>query len=120
MEEAKTMKTPMSSSIKLDKDEKGKSIDSTMYRGMIGERRLLLRHRASALQSYLNLFRQRLTKRRGGSIISTIRGVEIQLDLESICHIFNIALVGLRVYKSKAWPIVPGFEPREAIQRKWP
>ena len=36
MEEAKTMKTPMSSSIKLDKDEKCKSIDSTMYRGMIG------------------------------------------------------------------------------------
>ena len=30
------MKTPMSSSIKLDKDEKGKSIDSTMYRDMIG------------------------------------------------------------------------------------
>ena len=30
------MKTPMSSSIKLDMDEKGKSIDSTMYRGMIG------------------------------------------------------------------------------------
>ena len=36
MEEAKTMKTPMSSSIKLDKDEKGKFIDSTMYRSMIG------------------------------------------------------------------------------------
>ena len=36
MEEAKIVKTPMSSSIKLDKDEKGKSIDSTMYRGMIG------------------------------------------------------------------------------------
>ncbi|RVW29642.1 Retrovirus-related Pol polyprotein from transposon RE1 [Vitis vinifera] len=36
MEEAKVMKTPMSSSIKLDMDEKGKSIDSTMYRGMIG------------------------------------------------------------------------------------
>ena len=36
MEEAKTMKTPMDSSIKLDKDEKGKSIDSTMYKGMIG------------------------------------------------------------------------------------
>ncbi|RVW98329.1 hypothetical protein CK203_034349 [Vitis vinifera] len=35
-EEAKTMKTPMSSSIKLDKDEKGKSVNSTMYRGMIG------------------------------------------------------------------------------------
>ena len=36
MEEAKTMKTLMSSSIKLDKDEKGKSIYLTMYRGMIG------------------------------------------------------------------------------------
>nr|CAN68883.1 hypothetical protein VITISV_015907 [Vitis vinifera] len=36
MEEAKTMKTPMSSSIKLDKDEKGKSVNSTMYRDMIG------------------------------------------------------------------------------------
>ncbi|RVW73503.1 hypothetical protein CK203_060022 [Vitis vinifera] len=36
MEEAKTMKTPMSSSIKLDMDEKGKSVNSTMYRGMIG------------------------------------------------------------------------------------
>ena len=36
MEEAKTIKTLMSSSIKLDKDEKGKSIYQTMYRGMIG------------------------------------------------------------------------------------
>ena len=35
MEEGKTMKTPMSSSIKLDKDEKGKSVNSTMYRDMI-------------------------------------------------------------------------------------
>ena len=35
MEKAGTMKTPMISSLKLDKDEKGKSIDSTMYRGMI-------------------------------------------------------------------------------------
>ena len=36
MKEAKTMKTPMSSSIKLDMDEKGKLINSTMYRDMIG------------------------------------------------------------------------------------
>ncbi|KAL6313650.1 hypothetical protein AAG906_010068 [Vitis piasezkii] len=36
MEEAKTMKTLMSSSIKLDMDEKGKPVNSTMYRGMIG------------------------------------------------------------------------------------
>ena len=31
MEEAKTMKTPMSSSIKLDMDEKGKPVNSTMH-----------------------------------------------------------------------------------------
>ena len=36
MEEAKTMRISMSSSIKLDKDEKGKSIDSAMYKDMIG------------------------------------------------------------------------------------
>ena len=36
MEEAKRMKATMSSSIKLNKDEKGKPIDSTMYRGIIG------------------------------------------------------------------------------------
>ncbi|KAL6321490.1 hypothetical protein AAG906_018459 [Vitis piasezkii] len=36
MEEAKAMKTPMSSSIKLDMDEKCKPVNSTMYRGMIG------------------------------------------------------------------------------------
>ena len=52
-----------------------------------------------------------------GPIISTIRGLEIQLDLESICRIFNIAPIGLRVYESKIWPIMPGFELREAIQR---
>ena len=51
----------------------------------------------------------------GGPIISTLKGVEIYLDLESICRIFDIALVGLRVYESKMWPIVPGFKPREAI-----
>ena len=53
----------------------------------------------------------------GGPIISTIRGLEIQLDLESIFRIFNIALIGLRVYESKIWPIMPSFELREAIQR---
>ena len=36
IEEVKTMKTPMSSSIKLDKNEKSKFMDSTIYRGMIG------------------------------------------------------------------------------------
>ena len=49
--------------------------------------------------------------------MSTVRGVEIKLSPESICHIFDISSVGLRVYKSKVWPTVLGFEPKEAIQR---
>ena len=36
MEEVKTKSTPMGSSIKLDMDEKGKPIDQTKYRDMIG------------------------------------------------------------------------------------
>ena len=35
-EEVKAKSTPMSSSIKLDMNEKGKSVDQTKYRGMIG------------------------------------------------------------------------------------
>ena len=36
LENAKSAKTPMSSTIKLDKDENGKEVDITKYRGMIG------------------------------------------------------------------------------------
>ena len=36
MNGAKASKTPMSTTIKLDKDENGKSIDEKKYRGMIG------------------------------------------------------------------------------------
>ncbi|KAL6342653.1 hypothetical protein AAG906_013059 [Vitis piasezkii] len=51
MEETKTMKTPMSSSIKLNKDEKGKSIDSTMYKGMIGSLLYLIVSRPDIMYS---------------------------------------------------------------------
>ena len=51
MEEAKTMKTPMSSSIKIDKDKKGKSIYSTMYRGMIGSLLYLIASRLDIMYS---------------------------------------------------------------------
>ena len=51
----------------------------------------------------------------GGPIIYDIKGVEICLNPESICRIFDIALIRLRVYESKMWPTMPGFEPREAI-----
>ena len=50
-------------------------------------------------------------------ITSTVRGVENRLDLERIYRIFDIAPVGLKVYKSKMWPTVPNFEPKKAIQR---
>ncbi|WJZ81341.1 hypothetical protein VitviT2T_001188 [Vitis vinifera] len=51
MEEAKTMKTSMSSSIKLDKNKKGKPIDSTMYRGMIGSLLYLIASRPNIMYS---------------------------------------------------------------------
>ena len=51
----------------------------------------------------------------GGPVLSTVRGVEIRLSPESICHILNIPSVGLRVYEAKAWPTVLEFEPREAV-----
>ncbi|KAL6322380.1 hypothetical protein AAG906_007933 [Vitis piasezkii] len=41
---------------------------------------------------------------------------EIELSPESICRILDIPPVGLRVYEAKAWPTIPGFEPREAIR----
>ena len=53
MEEAKTMKTPMSSSIKLDMNEKGKSVNSTMYRGMIGSLLYLTASRPNIMYSVL-------------------------------------------------------------------
>ncbi|GJX39025.1 hypothetical protein Tco_1039121 [Tanacetum coccineum] len=37
LEDSKRMKTPMSSDTKLTKDEECKSVDSTKYRGMIGD-----------------------------------------------------------------------------------
>ncbi|GJT53719.1 retrovirus-related pol polyprotein from transposon TNT 1-94 [Tanacetum coccineum] len=37
LEESKPLKTPMSSDTKLTKDEECKSVDSTKYRGMIGD-----------------------------------------------------------------------------------
>ncbi|KAL6330086.1 hypothetical protein AAG906_040004 [Vitis piasezkii] len=201
MEEAKTMKTPMSSSIKLDKNEKVKSIYSTMYRDMIDadfsscrvERKntsgtchflghlLVSWHRfrfwttlssshapqsvffllsclpkVSVVSAFLSthlvyfvsvflmalrresaasraqekclaetsqpaqaearrkvrfdtalfnyvedyqIYKQKATYDIGGTIIFTVRGVEIQLDLESICRIFYIAPIRLKVYE---------------------
>ena len=46
-------------------------------------------------------FYSKATYEMGSLIISTVRGVEIYLDLENICHIFDITPIGLRVYESK-------------------
>ena len=62
-------------------------------------------------------FYSRVTYEIRGPILSTVRGVEIRLSPESICHILDIPSVGLRVYEAKAWPTVPRFEPREVVQR---
>ncbi|RVW86001.1 Retrovirus-related Pol polyprotein from transposon RE1 [Vitis vinifera] len=62
-------------------------------------------------------FYSRATYELGGPVLSTMREVEIRLSPESICRILDIPSVGLRVYEAKAWPTVPGFEPREAVQR---
>ena len=53
----------------------------------------------------------------GGPVMFTVRVVEIKLSLESICRILDIPSIGLQVYEVKAWPTMPGFEPREAVQR---
>ena len=71
----------------------------------------------SNFPTLVRAFYLRATYGLGGQIISTVKGVEIQLDPKSIYRIFDIALIGLRVYESKAWPTVAGFEPRETIQR---
>ena len=67
--------------------------------------------------TFVRPFYSRVTYGMGGPIISTVRGIKICLDLKSICRIFDIALVGLRVYESKICPTMPRFESREVIKR---
>lgn len=62
-------------------------------------------------------FYSRVTYGIGGLIISTVRGVEIRLNPESIYRIFDITPIRLKVYESKIWPTVLGFEPRLDIKR---
>ena len=59
--------------------------------------------------TWVQAFYSRATYGIGGSIISTIRGVEIHLDLENICRILDIVQVGLKVFESKIWPTMPRF-----------
>ena len=71
----------------------------------------------SIFPTLVQAFYSRATYGLGGPVLSTVRGVEIRLSFESICRILDILSVGLLVYEAKAWPIVPGFEPREFVHR---
>ena len=71
----------------------------------------------SIFPTLVRAFYSQATYGLGRPVLSTVRGVEIKLSLESIYRILDIPSVGLRVYEAKAWPTVPGFEPREAVQR---
>ena len=51
LEEVTTKSTPMGSSIKLDMDKKGKPIDQTKYRGMIGSLLYLTTSRPNIMYS---------------------------------------------------------------------
>ena len=62
-------------------------------------------------------FYSRVTYGLGRPVMSMVRGVEIRLSPKNICRILDIPSVGLRVYEAKAWPTMPGFEPREIVQR---
>ncbi|RVW14292.1 hypothetical protein CK203_095395 [Vitis vinifera] len=162
MEEAKTMKTLMSSSIKVDKDEKGQEEDHEMRKCTKFEKLTVLtvdqdvnrirtslpgkrpselsqpsqmetRRKArfdttlfsivedyqsrmgwlpvmtiseSIFSTLVRAFYSRATYGLGGLIISTVRGVEIQLDLESICCILDIAPIGLRRCKPSTHSLI--------------
>ncbi|RVW58571.1 hypothetical protein CK203_114728 [Vitis vinifera] len=141
MEETKTMKTPMSSSIKLDKDEKGKCIDSTMYRGMIGSLLYLTASRpdimygedcrlgfqiwvafssSHASQLALALISLHFWHTQDESSLSLRHKASAQLSCLNRRHakrelrfVWTRRAVGLRVYESKIWPTMPRFKLRE-------
>ena len=65
----------------------------------------------------VRIFYSNLKHRYGGSIVSGVRGVQIELTPDDICRIFDVPTVGLELYESKTWPTVPGFDPALAVQR---
>ncbi|GJV35380.1 copia protein [Tanacetum coccineum] len=72
-EDAKPMKTPMSTETKLTRDEEGESVDNTKYRGMIEANRSCHLHN-----------RSRICKRRKGMSTSLMVDYDVRLDDISI------------------------------------
>ncbi|RVW63697.1 hypothetical protein CK203_060792 [Vitis vinifera] len=63
----------------------------------------------SSISSRGRAFYSRVTFGHGGPITSTVRGVQIHLDPESICRILDIPPGGLRVYDAKTLADGAGF-----------
>ena len=63
----------------------------------------------------MRAFYSRVTYGIGDPFISTVREIKIRLDPKSICRIFNIAPVGLKVYVSNIWPTILGFKLIEVV-----
>ena len=59
----------------------------------------------SIFPTLVHPFYSRVTYGLGGPITSTVRGVEIRLSPESICRIFYIPSIGLRVYSPRFGPL---------------
>ncbi|RVW99391.1 hypothetical protein CK203_038502 [Vitis vinifera] len=129
MKETKTMKTLMSSSIKLDKDEKVQHQGFQFWEHFLSVR--APQSKFSFISEHIGLLgkcpaepsQPKQTEARRKASCDDFRA---DLPDSSASILFTGDLwawrtdhvqVGLRVYKAKAWPTVPGFKPREAVQR---
>lgn len=46
----------------------------------------------------------------GGTMYMKIRGVQIKLDVDSLCKILIVHAIGLHTYKTKTWPTIEDFD----------
>ena len=53
----------------------------------------------------------------GSRISSTLRGVEFDIGASELCHLLSIPNTGARVFESKTWPQVDGFDPGVVVCR---
>ena len=53
----------------------------------------------------------------GSLISSTLQGVEFDIGTSELCHLLSIPNISARVFESKTWPQVDGFDPTTAVCR---
>ena len=51
----------------------------------------------------------------GSRISSTLQGVEFDIGMSELCHLLSIPSTSARVFESKTWPQVYGFNPTTAV-----